>query len=79
MELSREVQNLLNYINQTITTQKVVSAQSKFQLTSKDLSLGELAELLNVLAKEYGTTLPLLIRKLDRVSGDFKALDRIYA
>lgn len=35
-------------------------------------------ELLTVLAKEYNTTLPLLIRKLDRVSGDIRALDKIY-
>ncbi len=48
-------------------------------LPSKDLSLGELAQLLTVLAKEYNTTLPVLIRKLDRVSGDMKALDRIYS
>lgn len=41
--------------------------------------MGELAELLNVLAQEYGTTLPVIIRKLDRVSGDVKALDRIYS
>lgn len=40
--------------------------------------MGELAELLSVLAKEYNTTLPLLIRKLDRVSGDVRALDKIY-
>jgi hypothetical protein len=38
-----------------------------------------LTELLSVLAKEYNTTLPLLIRKLDRVSGDVRALDKIYS
>lgn len=79
MELSREVQNLLSQINQKINTQNVATTQSKVQLPSKDLSLGELAELLNVLAKEYGTTLPVIIRKLDRVSGDVRALDRIYS
>lgn len=42
------------------------------------MSLGELATLLQILAKEYGTTLPVIIRKLDRVSGDVKALDRIF-
>lgn len=42
------------------------------------MSLGELAELLSVLAKEYNTTLPVLIRKLDRVSGDVRALEKIY-
>jgi len=35
--------------------------------------------LLSVLAKEYNTTLPVLVRKLDRVSGDIRALDKIYA
>ena len=77
MELTREVQNLLSHINQKINTQ-TVSTPSKVQLPSKDLSLGELAELLNLLAKEYGTTLPVLIRKLDRVSGDVRALDQLY-
>ena len=78
MELTREVQNLLSHINQKINTQNV-STPSKVQLPSKDLSLGELAELLNLLAKEYGTTLPVLIRKLDRVSGDVRALDQLYS
>ena len=72
MELTKEVQNLLALVNQKVTTQP--PASSKVQLPSNEMSLGELAELLNVLAKEYGTTLPVLIRKLDRVSGDIKAL-----
>ena len=75
MELSREVQNLLSHINQTINAQSNVS--SKVQLPSKELSIGELAELLSVLAKEHNTTLPVLIRKLDRVSGDVRALDKM--
>ena len=77
MELTKEVQNLLSHINQKINTQNVGSS-SKVALPSSELSLGELAELLALLAKEYGTTLPVLIRKLDRVSGDIKALDRLY-
>lgn len=32
-----------------------------------------------MLAKEYGTSLPAIIRKLDKVSGDVRALDRIFA
>lgn len=71
------MQNLLSHINQKIHTQNVTS-QSKVQLPSNDMSLGELAQLLLILAKEYGTTLPVIIRKLDRVSGDVKALDRIF-
>ena len=78
MELTREVQNLLSHINQKIHTQNVTS-QAKIQLPSNDMSLGELAQLLLILAKEYGTTLPVIIRKLDRVSGDVKALDRIFS
>jgi len=72
MEFTKEIQNLLTLVNQKVTTQPPSS--SKVQLPSNEMSLGELAELLNVLAKEYGTTLPVLIRKLDRVSGDIKAL-----
>ena len=77
MELTKEVQNLLSHINQKINTQNITSP-SKVQLPSKDLSVTELAELLFLLAKEYETTLPVIIRKLDRVSGDIKALDQIY-
>ena len=77
MELTREAQNLLSHINQKINTQTVASS-SKVQLPSSDLSFTELAQLLSILAKEYGTTLPVIIRKLDRVSGDVKALDQIY-
>lgn len=77
MELTREAQNLLSHINQKINTQTVASS-SKVQLPSSDLSFTELAQLLSILAKEYGTTLPLIIRKLDRVSGDVRALDQIY-
>ena len=73
MEITKEVQTLLALVNQKVTTQPPVSA--KVQLPSNLMSLGELAELLNVLAKEYGTTLPVLIRKLDRVSGDVKAVE----
>ncbi|MCB0370850.1 MAG: hypothetical protein KDD45_15865 [Bdellovibrionales bacterium] len=78
MELTQEVQNLLSHINQKIHTQNVTS-QSKVSLPSNQLSLGELAQLLAILAKEYGTTLPVIIRKLDRVSGDVRALERIYS
>ena len=77
MELTREVQNLLSHLNQKMHTQSVGSS-SKVQLPSSDLSLPELAQLLSILAKEYGTTLPVIIRKLDRVSGDIRALDQLY-
>lgn len=78
MELTREVKNLLELVNSKVNPNTTPLPQPKLTLPSKDLSLGELAELLSVLAKEYNTTLPVLIRKLDRVSGDVRALDRIY-
>lgn len=76
MEITREVKNLLEIVNKGILPQP--ASQPKLTLPSKDLSLGELAELLSVLAKEYNSTLPVIIRKLDRVSGDVRALDKIY-
>lgn len=76
MEITREVKNLLEIVNKGILPQP--ASQPKLTLPSKDLSLGELAELLTVLAKEYNSTLPVIIRKLDRVSGDVRALDKIY-
>ena len=79
MEIAKEVKNLLELVNRKVNDQQQPSApQAKLTLPSKDISVGELAELLSVLAKEYNTTLPVLVRKLDRVSGDVKALDRIY-
>ena len=78
MELTKEVQSLLTIVNQKVNTQNATAPQAKVTLPSKDISLGELAELLAILAHEYNTTLPVIIRKLDRVSGDIKALDRIY-
>jgi hypothetical protein len=77
MEITKEVKNLIELVNSKVKSQ-APAPQPKITLPSKDLSLGELAELLSVLAKEYNTTLPVLIRKLDRVSGDVRALDRIY-
>lgn len=75
MEIAKDVKNLLEIVNNRIAQP---APQPKLSLPSKDLSQGELAELLSVLAREYGTTLPVLIRKLDRVSGDVRALDKVY-
>ena len=50
----------------------------KVNIPQKDLSVVELASVLNVLAKEYHTTLPALLRKLDRVSGNLEHLDHVY-
>lgn len=51
----------------------------RISLPQKDLTAAELAAVLNVLAKEYHTTLPALLRKLDRVSGNLEHLDRVYS
>ena len=51
---------------------------TRVALPQKELSVAELASVLNVLAKEYHTTLPALVRKLDRVSGNLENLDRAY-
>lgn len=77
MEITKEVKTLLEIVNNRVSQPS--APQAKLNLPSKDLSLGELAELLSVLAKEYGTTLPVLIRRLDRVSGDVRALDKVYS
>lgn len=53
--------------------------KGKVNLPQKDLSVSELASVLNVLAKEYHTTLPALLRKLDRVSGNLEHLDQVYS
>jgi uncharacterized protein YdaL len=72
------VQSLLSIVQKVNTQSTTTAPQAKVTLPSKDMSVGELAELLAILAHEYNTTLPVIIRKLDRVSGDIKALDRIY-
>ena len=56
----------------------VEKRSGRISLPQKDLSAAELAAVLNVLAKEYHTTLPALLRKLDRVSGNLENLDRVY-
>lgn len=47
-------------------------------LPSNDLTEGELASVLAILAKSYNTTLPSLISTLDRVSGDLNDLDKFF-
>lgn len=51
---------------------------ARYSLPQKELTTAQLATVLNVLAKEYHTTLPALLRKLDRVSGNLEHLDRVY-
>ena len=41
------------------------------------MSATELGSLLNILAKEYRTTFPVLLKRLDSVSGNLDALARV--
>lgn len=70
MEVNSVVKNLIGIANS-----KAQSQSSKLTLQDKNLSVGELAMMLDVLANEYRISLPALLRKLDRLSGDLKALD----
>jgi len=70
MEVNSVVKNLIGIANS-----KAQSQTSKLTLQDKNLSVGELAMMLDVLANEYRISLPALLRKLDRLSGDLKALD----
>jgi hypothetical protein len=65
-----KIKNLIGL--STIPTQ---SQSSKLTLQDNNMSVGELAAALNVLANEYKISLPTLLRKLDRLSGDLNALD----
>ncbi len=66
-----------------LTSARIQDAKTQgfenLSLPDKTLSTAELVSLLNVLAQEYRTNLPTLIRKLDRVSGDIILLDRVFA
>jgi hypothetical protein len=41
------------------------------------LTLEEVGTLISILAKEYNTTIPSILHKLDSVSGDLDALHRL--
>ena len=47
----------------------------KVSLPDSTLTVAELASCLEVLAKEYHTNLPAIIRKLDKVSGNLTHLE----
>ena len=50
----------------------------RVSLPNKELTVGELASLLQVLASVYHTSLPVLVRKLDRVSGNLEHLESTF-
>ena len=74
MELDGVVKNIMQIANTKNTSQSA----SRISLPDSNLSLGELASVLNVLANEHSTTLPSLLRKLDSVSGNLDQLSRYY-
>ena len=77
MEITKEVKNLIELVNSKVNSQQqAASSANKITLPSQDLSVGQLAQVLNVLGREYGISLPAMIRKLDRVSGDVRALEK---
>jgi hypothetical protein len=41
------------------------------------LTIAEMGNLISILAKEYNTTVPSILHKLDSVSGDLNALHRL--
>jgi hypothetical protein len=41
------------------------------------LSLEEMGEMLRILAKEYQTTIPVILEKLDKVSGNLGLLHKV--
>jgi hypothetical protein len=47
------------------------------QVGSDELSVEEMGVLISILAKEYKTTTSSVLRKLDSVSGDLDALNRL--
>lgn len=46
-------------------------------ISSSPLSIQEAAALLNALAEEYNTTIPVILKQLDSVSGDLNALHHL--
>ena len=75
MELEGVVKDIMNISNTRTSNQ----APTRINVPDGNLSSSELASVLNVLAGEYKTTLPSLLRRLDSVSGSLEHLDRFYA
>lgn len=46
--------------------------------SNRKLTSSEVAELLNILANEYNTTMPAVLKKLDSVSGSLRMLERVF-
>lgn len=49
----------------------------RISLPQRDLSAARIATVLNILAAEYHTTFPVLLRKFNRISGNWKYLNRV--
>lgn len=50
----------------------------KSVISDQQFSSEEIAEILRLLATEYHTTLPTLLRRLDNVSGSLSDLDKAF-
>ena len=74
----QQVEQVIKGLAEQLGQSKPMSHSKKVVLPNNELSLGELAEVLGVLAKEYNTTLPNLLVKLDKVSGDLNDLDKVF-
>lgn len=70
-EVEQAFKNIVEQIQPIKTNQRIA-------LPNTELSVGELATVLSVLAREYNTTLPNLLNKLDKVSGDLNELDKLF-
>lgn len=67
------VKNLLETILPPAQTRS-----KKLVLPNNEISEGELAAVLGLLAREYNATLPCLVSILDKVSGDLNDLDKVF-
>lgn len=74
----QQVEQVIKGLTEQLGQSKPAAHSKKVTLPNSELSLGELAEVLGVLAKEYNTTLPNLLVKLDKVSGDLNDMDKVF-
>lgn len=78
MQQIQEVEQAFKNIVEQIQPKSASKPSQRVSLPNTELSVGELATVLSVLAREYNTTLPNLLSKLDKVSGDLNELDKLF-
>lgn len=74
----QEIEQTFKTIVEQIQPKAAGKPSQRVALPNTELSVGELATVLSVLAREYNTTLPNLLNKLDKVSGDLNELDKLF-